>query len=215
MSARTFPPVGLSVVIPSWEIECCAPPPVVGRTSSWTLIFEPVATPDRQSLERTPGSVTELQWQVEPWADDATTRALYRNGFAAFYRPFHNTVDASTAPPLGRRVVRGVVFGTKHGGFVDDGFPNVSAPVGRIQVVSTEFRLQNRELVPVAGSTRLREVEQSPRWFASHPPRLVAVDPGPNGRRTSRSRRGKSPTVEVQRAETGVLLQLLDTGTGR
>ena len=33
--------------------------------------------------------------------------------------------------------------------------------------------------------------------------------------RTAAAPAGKSPTVEVQRAETGVLLQLLDTGTGR
>lgn len=209
MSARTFPPADLPVFISSWEIECCAPPPIVGESTLWSLIFEPVATPDPQSLARVPGSVTELQWQVEPWSTDDDIRALYRNGVAAYYRPIGN-IDPITTPPLGRHLVRGTVSGTKHGGFVDDSFPTVSATVSRIQVVSCEFRLHNQEATPIPGSTRLKDVQQSPKWFTHHPPRLVADSTASTGRRADRSRRKETPTVQVYRAETGVLLQLHD-----
>lgn len=215
MSARSFPPVDLPVFIPSWEIECCAPPPVVGESTRWSLIFETVATPDRQSLDRVPGSVTELQWQVESWSPDDDIRALYRNGFAAYYRPTDDvSVDPLTALPLGRHLVRGTVSGTKHGGFVNDSFPTVSATVNRIQVVSGEFRLHDREATPISGSTGLKDVQQSPKWFTHHPPRLVADSAAAStGRRAGRPLRKQTPTVQVYRAETGVLLQLHDVKT--
>jgi len=152
MSVRTFPPADLPVVVSAWEIECCAPPPVVGERTSWRLALEPVAKPDLESLDRVPGPVTRLLWQVAPWPVGGDGRALYRNGAAAYwYEP--NDPKAGQLP-LGRQMVRGVLFGTRHSGFVHDLFPTVSATVSRIQVISCEFRQQERAATPIPGSTR-------------------------------------------------------------
>ena len=210
MSARTFAPADLPVSVSSWEIECCGPLPTVGGPASWRLIFSPVATPDLESLDRVPGSVSELEWLVEPWPDGGDdARALYRNGFAAyFYRPMDSSPgQRAHLPPPGRQMLRGVVFGTRHGGSDYDLFPTVAATVHRIQVVSCEYRLQDdRTLVPVVGTTALREVQQSPKWFHSHHPRQL----GRGDRRTGQRRRRES--AEQYRNETGVLLTLRDTG---
>lgn len=215
MSARTFPPADLPVVISSWEIECCAPPPVVGEFTTWRLIFEPVATPDPRSWDRVPGSVSALQWQVEPWSTDGEStdgdrRALYRNGVAAFYRPLDSTADLTNAPLLGRHLLRGEVSGTKHGGFVDDGFPTVTARVSRIQVISVEFRVHGQNLTQAPGSTRLTEVQQSPKWFTHRPSRLAIDDASKPGRHARGRRRRDTRSVQVYRAESGVLLTLQD-----
>lgn len=206
MSARTFPPADLPFLISSWEIECCAPPPVVGEPTTWRLALESVATPDPESVDRAPGSVTELPWQVEPWPPGDVRRALYRNGFAAYYHQ-PSAPEVAQLPPLGRRVVRGVLFGTRHGGSDFDLFPTVSATVSRIQVVSWQVREQEQESTPVPGSTRLVDVQQSPKWFTRHPPGptiSVAVDS------SGRWRRRATPIGLVYRAETGILLTIRD-----
>ncbi|MDQ2738845.1 MAG: hypothetical protein M3Y35_09590 [Actinomycetota bacterium] len=132
-----------------------------------------MATADPESVDRIPGSVSRLLWQVEPWPV-GEGRALYRNGVAACcYEPS----DRKAAPlPLGRHMVRGVLFGTRHCGSVHDLFPTVSATVSRIKVVSWKVRQQERTAVPVLGSTRLVDVEQSPKWVTRHPPGPAITD---------------------------------------
>jgi len=93
------------------------------------MVFEAVATPDLNSLHRVPGSVTELPWQIEPWLAGSAAPHV-----AAYYQPIDSPADPMTAPPLGRQLLRGAVFGTKHAQSVDDLFPTVSATVSRIQV---------------------------------------------------------------------------------
>lgn len=153
MSVWKFPPADLAVVVSAWEIECCAPPPVVGERTSWRLALEPVATVDLESADRIPGSVTRLLWQAEPWPVGGDGRALYRNGVAAyFYEP---TDPKAVQLPLGRHMVRAVLFGTRHGASVHDLFPTVSATVSRIQVISCEFRQLDQAATPIPGSSRL------------------------------------------------------------
>ena len=205
MSIRTFPPTDLPVVVSAWEIECCAPPAVVGERTSWRLALEPVATPDLTSLDRVPGSVTRLLWQVAPWPAAGDGRALYRHGVATYcYEP--NDPKAAQLPP-GRQMVRGVLFGTRHGGSVHDLFPTVSAIVSRIQVISCEFRQQERAATPIPGSTKLVDVQQSPKWFTRRPPGpTISVPIDSSGQ----WRRRVTPSGSEYRAETGILLTIRD-----
>lgn len=211
MSARDFPPADLRVIITAWEIECCAPPPVVGELTSWRLIFQPVALPDPQSLDRVPGAVSTLQWLVEPWSVDGDRRALYRNGAAAYYHQSTaaGAADAMTAPPPGRHRLRGELFGSRHGGGDDDLFPVVSARVSRIQLISCELRQQGRSATPVPGSTTLTDVRQSPKWFTRHPPGPVVSVPLDSG---GQWRRRVVPDGLLYPSETGILLTLRDVG---
>lgn len=205
MSVRTFPPADLSVVIAAWEIECCAPPPIVGERTSWRLALNPLATPDVHSANQFPGSVTKLLWQVEPWPATGDGRALYRNGVAAyFYAP--NDSEADQLSP-GRQMVRGVLFGTRHGGSVHDEFPTVSATVSRIQVISCEFREHERLATPIPDSTRLVDVQQSPKWFTRHPPGPTISVPVDGG---GQWRRRVTPIGFEYREETGILLTIRD-----
>jgi hypothetical protein len=205
MNVRKFPPADLPVVVSAWEIECCAPPPVVGERTSWRLALEPVATPDPQSSDRVPGSVTRLLWQVELWPVAGEGRALYRNGVAAYYYKPNDPKAAQL--PLGRHMVQGVLLGTRHGGTIHDLFPTVSAAVRRIQVISCEFRQQERTATPIAGSTRLVDVQQSPKWFTRRPPGpTISVPVDSSGR----WRRRVTPIGLVYRAETGILLTIGD-----
>lgn len=188
----------LLVAISSWEIECCGPLPTVGQPASWRLVFMPVDTPDPESSERDPGVVADLHWHVEPLPDSPHGRALDRNGFAAYYTPASWAPGGQTQPlpKLGRQRLRGTVFGTRHGGAEWDGFPTVTAMTGRIQVVSWVHCEVKRTLARVPGSARLRDVDESPKWFRYEPrPDCKAV------------RQLDNPTY---RDETGLLLTLLD-----
>ena len=210
------------MLIPSWEIECCAPPTTVGESTSWRLAFEPVSAADPESVGRVPGSVTGQLWQVEPWRPAATGSpsspatpacALYRNSLAAYF--YQSTLAASPAPmgapPLGRHLLHGMLFGTRHGGSEYDLFPMVSATVTRIQVISWELRQDDQVATPIPGSTRLVDVRQSPKWFTRYAPGPVTSVPVDAG---GRWRRRVVPPGLVFRAETGILLTIADTDAG-
>jgi hypothetical protein len=171
MSARDFPRADLPIVVSSWEIECHGPLPTVGEPTTWRLAFIPVDQPDPLAAERTVGSVTELQWQVEPLADGSDGRALYRNGFAAYYRCLDRGPGgrARPLPPLGQQLLRGVIYGTRHGGAEHDTFPTTTATADRIQVISWQYRQLDRRLIKVPGSVVQRNVQQSPRRFTMTP----------------------------------------------
>ena len=206
MSRRRFPAAELSVFIDSWEIECCAPPPVVGGTTAWRLNFQQVASPDPESDQRIPGWVTDKLWQVETWPANTPPHAVYRNGVAAYCYELDGPDVA--ALPLGRHVLRGALFGTRHPGTDYDVFPTVSATVARIQVVSREVRYQDQRATAVPDSTRLVDVRQSPKWFARRAPGPVITVP------TDASggfRRRIHPDGLVHRADIGILLTIRDT----
>jgi len=211
MSARDFPLIDVPIVIASWEIECCGPLPAVGQPTSWRLIFMPVHTPDMKSLERDPGSVTELEWQVELLPGGAYGRALYRNDFAAYF--YHSDWGAGgrsrPLPALGRQTLHGLIDGTRHGGAEYDSFGSMTATVSRIQVISWEHRLVERSQVRVPSSAELRDVRQSPKWFrrSPHPRRSPGVDSDNSSTGISdRSKKDADPFRE----ETGLLVTLRD-----
>ena len=208
MSARTFPPADLPVVIPGWEIECCAPPSVVGDTSSWRLAFEPLVRSNQEDSALVPGSVSRELWQVEAWPGGGDKRALHRNGVTAYYRPADKgSSQPILAPPLGRHLLRGVLYGTRHGGSDYDLLPTVSATVTRTQIISCQMRQQHQAATPISGTTRLVDVDRSPKWFTRHPPGPVISVPTGAG---SHWRRRVVEEGLVYRAETGVLLTIAD-----
>lgn len=50
----------VDLVISSWEIECCAPPPVVGQDTTWALQFAS-ASANNSGL---PAWVPEREWEI-------------------------------------------------------------------------------------------------------------------------------------------------------
>jgi hypothetical protein len=97
LAARTV----VEVFVSAWEIECCAPPPIVGELSSWRLEFVaaggryPNAELDRDSTwlatRRPDGSIQLADGPVTAlWAEHA-------------------------GPAPGRVALRGYLYGNAHG----------------------------------------------------------------------------------------------------
>ncbi len=142
----------VEVFVSGWEIECCAPPPVVGGTGTWRLDFIGAGDgdldrdhtllvarlPDRTELSD--GPVTAL------WAD-------------------HN----GPPPEPGRRTVRGFYYGNAHGPAHPDA-PVTTGVVLRVRLVRQDYALvAPRSLAPVPGTLTLTDVRRSPRRFAGGP----------------------------------------------
>jgi hypothetical protein len=145
--------VHVQVFVSSWEIECCAPPPVIGEQTTWTLQFVsasgPYAMPDLQ---------TERAWQVAQRGD----RTFLTNGpINVFWSDFDG------APPTpGRAMLRGHVYGNAHAQSAE--IPAVTGIVQRIRIASQVFAPHGeRELRAVPGTLTLTDVNRSPRWFSN------------------------------------------------
>lgn len=137
----------IEVVVDSWEIECCAPPPVVGEQSSWRPLFIP--SDDHPFA-------AEHRWTVVPHVPAAR---LYRAGVTAAWG------NAPVAPPEpGEHVLRGFVYGAAHV-FPED-LPPLTGRVRRVRVISEEFSADAQPLQRMPGSLRTHEVDASPRSFA-------------------------------------------------
>jgi hypothetical protein len=154
---RRMSPQTIEVSISDWEIECCAPPPVVGALSTWWLEF--VVGDDALAHEDT-------------WTVTHQDRAvlLERNGIHAAWS------DPVGPPPPGAHRLRGSLTGTVHGGTIPEGLPAVTGRVERIRLVSHEIArdpAEPRALHYVATSRSLRDVRESPRRF-----HLGPVGPG-------------------------------------
>jgi hypothetical protein len=146
-----MPSTVIEVAISDWEIECCAPPPMIGGLSSWRLTF----IPDGDELSR------EDIWTVTHRADGGVR--LDRDGFEAACSTY-----CRPAPPAGIHTLRGRLDGTAHGGIVPDDLPAVVGRVERIQMMSYEYERdpdEPRMVRFVPESLRLRDVRESPRWF--------------------------------------------------
>lgn len=145
----------IEIMIDDWEIECCAPPPEVGAEASWTLGF--LAGPDELAHEAT--------WTVRRHEDGTVTveRGTVRAAWSA----------EATPPPPGEHPLLGHLSGTVHGGgFVPETLAPVAGRVRRVRVVSREVAWdpdEERMLRDVPGTTVLRDVRQSPRWFRAGP----------------------------------------------
>jgi hypothetical protein len=140
----------IAVMVADWEIECCAPPPVVGAESAWRLELAPA---DDEIAH-------EAVWTVTH--DRRGTAFLERDGVHAVW----NSCSAP-APPPGIHTLRGLLHGTVHG-IVPDELPPVTGRVQRVRIASYEYEwdpVEERTLRPRLGSRALRDVRESPRWF--------------------------------------------------
>ena len=155
------------VFVDSWEIECCAPPPVVGERSSWSLEYV------RSGLGYSVDADEERDWELVDRGRSGF--ALTRGGVVARW-----STANGPAPAPGPVRLFGRLAGTVHAP------PDhlVSGVVQRVWVVSQDEELRDvgREtwIVTVPGTTVLTEVSASPRHF-----RMVVPPPG--GRRHNES----------------------------
>lgn len=151
--AGTVGHIIVEVFVSGWEIECCAPPPVVGECTTWRLGFVP-AGGDYPSAELD----RDRSWQVSRRADGATV--LVDGPVAA-----HWSDHAGPPPGPGRATLRGYLYGNAHGPAPDDPL-RTSGRVRRVRVVSQLFTLETgRTLVAVPGTVQLSDVQRSPRRF--------------------------------------------------
>lgn len=143
------------VLVDSWQVECCLPPPSVGDDVAWRLRLEGAAGD--------PVCDVGLDVQAEPRAWDGATLGRYGTvltwgAVTAWWEP--------REPVAGRREVRGVLLAEHHDRVPTD----LPATAGRVRRV----RVQERSYARVDGGTswvwadarpRYRDVGSSPRWF--------------------------------------------------
>jgi len=162
-------PGQFQVLVDSWEVECCARPPRLGRPSAWALLFLTSGNSRIDEIGR------EVDWHVVRFGDSDVALV---NGAVTAYWPANNGPD----PALGEARLRGYLRGTVHGVAVPDDFPRVSGIVRRIRVVSERWVRRDHEQgpptsEPVPGTLTLTEVSTCPRWFAfPQPPPEDAPD---------------------------------------
>ncbi|MDQ2706163.1 MAG: hypothetical protein M3Z25_00300 [Actinomycetota bacterium] len=151
----------VEVSVDDWEIECCAPPPVVGQPTSWTLQFIAATASTTPELHR------DSLWDV---VERGSGSVLIDDAVSAFWLP-----PNGPAPRPGRARLHGFLAGTVHGGLVPDEVPRITGVVRRIRVIARRFVLSGtgpgRMLEPVPGTLTLTDVARSPRWFATPAPR--------------------------------------------
>ncbi len=145
--------VVIEVFVSGWEIECCAPPPVIGEEAAFRLDFVPAGGeyPLRE-LER------ERLWLVTRRPDGLTQLA---DGPVEALWPGH----LGSPPAPGPALLRGYLYGNAHGPAPDDA-PPATGRVCRVRVAGQEYRrVAPRRLEPVAGTLTLTDVRESPRCF--------------------------------------------------
>jgi len=145
----------ITFMIADWEIECCAPPPVLGAESTWKLEF--IADDDEIAQEHI--------WTVTH--DPRGVAFLDRDGFQAVWNDYR-----APAPPPGIHTLRGVLHGTVHDDLVPDDLAAVTGRVQRIRLVSHEFEWdphEPRTLQICPGTRDLHDIRESPRGFSDGP----------------------------------------------
>lgn len=150
----------IAVMISDWEIECCAPPPVLGAESTWRLEFlaDNDETADNETGDQDIWTVTH---------DPRGTVFLERNDIHAMWNNY-----TTPPPPPGIHTLRGLLHGTAHGGTVPDSLAPVTGRVQRVRLVSCEFEWvpgEERALRSRPGTRTLHEVRESPRGFNEGP----------------------------------------------
>jgi hypothetical protein len=143
--------VALELFVESWEIECCAPPPVVGEPTTWKLGFVPGGHEHGAHNH-------ERYWIVS--RHDGWT-ALTDGPVTAYW-------SGGTVPPPdpGAHQLRGALFGTRHGGISPDDAPDTTGTVQRVRLASQVHRLdEQRTLHKVPGTLELVDRRRSPRGF--------------------------------------------------
>jgi hypothetical protein len=136
--------VHIEVFVASWEIECCAPAPVVGEPASWVLTF--IGPSDVW-----PELDHDRAWQVEhrectTWLTDGPVSARWNEHSGAPPRPGHTRLRGSLA-----------------GGIHEEG-PRTTGTVQRIRFATCTYRLvEPRRLEPVPGTLVLTDVPEADR----------------------------------------------------
>ena len=155
----------LAILMDSWEIECCQPPPAVGDVGSWRLRW--VDAPDG------PGQRT-ARWRttvVSPAADDEPAGLLLAEAGVTAWWP---SPDVATVPTTGALVAQA------HAG-VPVEVPPVAGTVLAVHVVQRRYVRTPAGYVPARGEHTVRAVERSPRWFDHGPVRgPLATKPEPD-----------------------------------
>jgi hypothetical protein len=143
----------IEVFVSGWEIECCAPEPIVGERSTWRLDFVSAGGDyPNPELDR------DRLWLVTRRADGLT---LLNDGPVDALWAGHN----GTPPKPGPAQLRGYLYGNAHGPAPDDA-PLTTGRIHRVRIAQEEFRLvEPRRLEPVAGTLTLTDVRRSPKWF--------------------------------------------------
>ena len=159
-----MPRTTVEIMVADWEIECCAPPPVLGGRSQWKLEFIPTSEqPAREHLWRAthhPGGGVVLD----------------RDGIVAVWN-----CPETPAPSPGIHTLTGYLAGTVHGGVVPEDLAPVGGHVRRIRMASYVFapdEVEPRMFRTVPGSLELREVGECPRWFSHNLPGAGRRDTG-------------------------------------
>ncbi len=150
------------VFIASWEIECCAPPPVVGSPSTWTLRFIDAAEFPSPELDH------DSAWSATPWPGSTPRPVATQLSDGPITACWWSKTD--TEPPAGMVRLRGHLSGTIHGGTVPDGFPRTTGQVQRIRLVTEHYaRAAEGPWEPVPATATLTDIQRSPRWFTDEP----------------------------------------------
>ena len=137
------------MLMDSWEIECCQPPPGVGDVVAWRLRW--LDAPDGPGRMTIPWRTTALR----PAGDgEAAGLLLERDGVTAWW-PDPVVADL---PPVGE------LLAEAHVG-VPEEVPATEGTVVAVHVVRHLYRRTARGFEPVAGTYTLRAVDRSPRWF--------------------------------------------------
>jgi hypothetical protein len=153
----------IAVMISDWEIECCAPPPVIGAESTWRLEF--LAADETGNETDDDETAHEHIWTVTH--DPRGTAFLERNGIHAMWNSY-----TTPPPPPGIHTLRGLLHGTAHGGTVPDSLTPVTGRVQRVRLVSYEFEwdpVEERTLRYREGTRILHDIRECPRGFNEGP----------------------------------------------
>lgn len=158
-------PERVRVCVADWEIECCAPPPVIGEVTEWMLEFAAAPEPPDPLLDE------EQLWSVS--VEDRVVR-LDRGPVVAYW-----SFGAPDPPRSGPVRLTGRLHGTVHGGISPDGFPACRARVDRIRLLSQEYReIRARYWEAVPGTITAVDVDESPKWFGND---VTVAGPSPFG----------------------------------
>lgn len=152
------------VVVEGWQHACCGDAVAVGARVSWRLRLLPASwAGETVDLPVAIGPVTPAaleEWREQGERDDTGTPLLARApGLVAF------VADASL---LDGGRARGALHEDRHTGVPWD-VPSTTGTVERIRLVTRGHRrVGRRELVPVAGTEELVDVDPAPRHLPEH-----------------------------------------------
>lgn len=182
-STRDTVTPALRGLVSEWEFGCCAPRPVVGGITWWRWILHPQLDADGPSESDEP-AVFSHPWSVASVADltDGSTALELRSGdFVAWWLPDVNGEFVWHDPVLGRRhvrrsavdelvghtvVLRGRLWGGRHGGESDGQLPTCGARVLGLTVLGRRSRIEPDRSRTLLERTARRDRTGPPRFWS-------------------------------------------------